>query len=116
MAHHLAANRLKGRIGEALACLLLLAKGYRLVTRNSRAGGAEVDAIWRQGDTLVLVEVKFRPTLAAGHVAIHPHQKARLQRQLNAWQQRLRHQGSVRLDVVLVAPIWPFIEHHRNVG
>ncbi len=49
-----------GKWGEDLAVTHLLANGYSIVTRNWRYGKEEVDIIARQGETLVIVEVKTR--------------------------------------------------------
>ncbi len=51
-----------GRRGEDLAHRFLKRKGYTIVARNYRlsSGGAEADIIARDGDTLVIVEVKSR--------------------------------------------------------
>lgn len=40
--------------------------GYRIVTRNYRAAGAEIDIIAMDGETIVFVEVKRRTGTAAG--------------------------------------------------
>lgn len=49
-----------GKWGEDLAVAHLLASGYSIITRNWRYGKEEVDIIARQGNTLVIVEVKTR--------------------------------------------------------
>jgi len=55
-----------GAKGERLAVRRLRRNGYRIVARNFRAAGAEIDAIAWDGDTLVFVEVKTRIGLGAG--------------------------------------------------
>ncbi len=42
------------------ACAYLERLGYRIVGRNVRCGRGEIDAIARDGETLVFVEVKAR--------------------------------------------------------
>ena len=49
-----------GAKGERLAIRRLRREGYRVVARNYRAVGAEIDAVAMDGDTLVFVEVKTR--------------------------------------------------------
>lgn len=49
-----------GRGGEDAACAFLEGLGYRIVGRNVRCGRGEIDAIARDGDTVVFVEVKAR--------------------------------------------------------
>ena len=56
-----------GKWGEDLAVAHLLASGYSIVTRNWRYGKEEVDIIARQGDTLLIVEVKTRESDAFGN-------------------------------------------------
>ncbi len=55
-----------GREGEVLAARLLTGKGYRILTRNYRARGGEVDLVCQDGDTLVFVEVKTRSAGSLG--------------------------------------------------
>lgn len=54
---------LRQRIGaaaEELAARHLLAQGLRIVERNFRVRGGEIDIIAREGKTLVFVEVRLR--------------------------------------------------------
>ena len=55
-----------GRWGEDLAARELRRRGYRVLERNQRVGRGEVDLVARQGETVVLVEVKTRRTGAFG--------------------------------------------------
>jgi putative endonuclease len=50
----------KGSLGEALAEQFLVARGFRVLGRNVRAGRREIDLVVEKGSTVVLVEVKFR--------------------------------------------------------
>jgi putative endonuclease len=56
----------KGRSGEDRAAASLEACGYRVVARNVRLPGGEIDAICLDGSTLVIVEVKRRDGRAFG--------------------------------------------------
>jgi len=56
----------KGHRGEDLAVDFLLAKGYRIVTRNWRIKAGEIDIIAQDGDTLVFCEVKTRSSNRCG--------------------------------------------------
>ena len=49
-----------GKIGENLACAELERRGYAILARRYRHGGAEIDIVARDGPTLVFVEVKAR--------------------------------------------------------
>ncbi|MGE5472363.1 MAG: YraN family protein [Bacteroidota bacterium] len=50
----------RGREAETLAARYLAAHGLRLIERNFRVRGGEIDLICRDGRTLVFVEVRFR--------------------------------------------------------
>ena len=58
MAEH---NEL-GKLGEEIAFDYLLAKGYRIMFRNWRFAKDEIDIIAKDGEELVIVEVKTRST------------------------------------------------------
>lgn len=49
-----------GRYGEDLACQFLKRQGYKILQRNYRIRGGEIDIVAREGDCLVFVEVKTR--------------------------------------------------------
>ncbi len=51
-------NKVVGGRGEYEAVRFLENLGYKIVCKNFRSGGGEIDIIARQGDTLVFVEVK----------------------------------------------------------
>jgi len=55
-APHLA----KGRAAEEAACRRLEDLGYRIVTRNFRARGGELDIVAVEDGVLALVEVRYR--------------------------------------------------------
>ncbi len=51
----------KGLRGEKQAESHLRGLGYRILHRRYRVPGAEIDLICQDGDTVVFVEVKYRP-------------------------------------------------------
>lgn len=53
-------NKLTGNYGEDLACEYLKKQGYKILERNYRIRGGEIDIVAKEGDTLVFVEVKAR--------------------------------------------------------
>ena len=55
-----------GRYGEQVAVDYLVAQGMHLLDRNWRCTAGEIDAILRDGDALVFVEVKTRRSNAFG--------------------------------------------------
>lgn len=56
----------KGRSGEDAAAAFLTASGYRVLGRNVRVPGGEIDAVCLDGTTLVVVEVKRRDSSSFG--------------------------------------------------
>ena len=58
-----------GRAAERLAADFLEARGLRILERNFRCRGGEVDLIAREGGTLVFVEVRLRSGRAYGGAA-----------------------------------------------
>ncbi|CAB4903220.1 MAG: YraN family protein [Actinobacteria bacterium] len=105
---------LLGKRGEDLACDYLREHGFIIVERNWRCTTGEIDIVARDGSTLVMVEVKTRSSLAAGHPleAITPAKLARLRLLAGAWCQanekryaRSRIDG-IRIDAIgVVMPL-----------
>ena len=106
----------RGRAGEALAIAYLELAGYRLIARNLRLGGVEVDALAGDGPSQVVVEVKCRGRSDYGGAAaaIDAAKRARLLRAARALQ--LSGARCVRIDVVAVdlSPEGATVRHYRN--
>ncbi len=49
-----------GKIGEDFAALTLELKGYKIIGRNIRIGGGEIDILATKDDSLYVFEVKLR--------------------------------------------------------
>ena len=71
MAEH---NEL-GKSGEEHACEYLINKGFSIREKNWRHNKDEVDLIARQGDYLVIIEVKTRSTFYFGEPQIFVNKK-----------------------------------------
>lgn len=99
------ARRDRGRRGEALAAERLAADGYRILDRNPRHGGGEIDLVAEEGEVVVFVEVRSRASTAQGGAAasVTREKQARLTRAAEGylawrgWQDR-----PARFDVVAV--------------
>lgn len=53
-------NIVAGSQGEEFACKFLLKEGYKVLDRNYRIRGGEIDIVAKEGEYLVFVEVKTR--------------------------------------------------------
>jgi putative endonuclease len=96
-------SRALGREGEARAARFLKLRGYRILGRNVRAGGVEMDLIVSRGALVVFVEVKTRRTrhFGAPETAVNDTKQARLVRGAAAWLcDHPQVAGQVRFDVI----------------
>ncbi|WP_269202133.1 YraN family protein [Corynebacterium xerosis] len=97
-----------GFAGESAAVGFLVGRGMRLIDINVRVGCDEIDALFADGEALVVVEVKTRstPMMGGGLEAITPAKMRCLRRAAARW---LRETGAqcdhVRFDVVDVVPV-----------
>ncbi len=93
-----------GAEGEARAADYLARRGYRIVARNIRSQGVEIDLIAARGPLLAFVEVKTRRSRDHGapEEAVDARKQARLVRGASAW---LREHGArarrARFDVIV---------------
>ncbi len=98
-----------GRYGEKVAARHLEERGWRLLDRNWRGTGGELDLVALDGDVLVAVEVKTRSGDRFGHPAeaVTAAKLRRLRRLTGEWLERHgrawgRGFREVRVDVVAV--------------
>ncbi|MGG8406771.1 YraN family protein [Streptomyces sp. 12297] len=117
------ARRALGRYGEDLAARRLTDAGLTVIARNWRCRGGEIDIIARDGDALVVCEVKTRREGPFEHpmAALRPGKAARLRRLAGRW--LADHggppPGGVRIDlvgVVLPGRGAPRVEHAKGVA
>ncbi len=94
-----------GRRGERDAERYLKRHGYRILGRNFRAAGAEIDLIAAEGETLVFVEVKARRGIGTGtpQEAVDGRKQRRIRRAAEIYVARTRaHDYPIRFDVVAI--------------
>jgi len=93
-----------GRAGEDAAVALLERYGYRIVGRNVRLPGGEIDVIARDGETIAFIEVKARLTAAYGSAAaaVDARKRAKLRTLAADWLQIAAPGARARFDVVTV--------------
>ncbi|MBV9232663.1 MAG: YraN family protein [Candidatus Eremiobacteraeota bacterium] len=92
----------KGREGEDRASAFLQACGYRVLGRNVRLPGGEIDAICLDGATLVIVEVKRRDSHAFGSAlaSVDARKRGRLRAVAADYAQIVAPDARIRFDVV----------------
>ena len=106
----------KGYVGEWIACLLLILKGFDIISRRYKTKCGEIDIIAKKRDLLIFVEVKSRKSTEKCYTAVTSKQLKRVQ---NASMIFLKYNPQytnffTRYDVVLVAA-WHFPIHIENV-
>jgi putative endonuclease len=112
-------KQLLGKEGERLAEQYLKKKGYKIVERNYRCRGAELDLIVLDRRVIVFVEVKTR----TGHGFGSPFEAVEFRKQQKMIQaaqyflnEKKLHQRDARFDVVGIS--WPggepLVEHIEN--
>ena len=85
-----------GRMSEALAAAVLIAKGYRILGRRVRTRAGEIDIVAVRGKRLAFVEVKRLATREDAEAALSARQAARIRRASDLWlAQRPRYHGHV---------------------
>jgi putative endonuclease len=77
----------RGRAAERRVAWHYRLRGYRILARNVRAGGVELDLVVRRGRRLVFCEVKLKQGPAFGDPleAVDRSKRKRLRRGAQAW-------------------------------
>jgi putative endonuclease len=109
-----------GLLAERLAALYLTCKGYRIIAGRYRNVLGEIDLLALRGDTLAVVEVKARKTLAQCEETITPQKQQRLARAVQGILGNSKIAGlangrerNIRFDVIWIAP-WQWPRHIKD--
>ncbi|MEF3367351.1 YraN family protein [Methylocystis sp. 9N] len=104
-----------GLRAETVATLWLRARFYKILARNFRAHGGEVDIVARRGHTIVFVEVKARGDLDNAAIAITPQKQRRFSQAAGRWlaANPWAINYTLRADAIFVAP-GKFPRHLEN--
>lgn len=96
----------RGHRAEAIASLLLMAKGYRIVEKRFRSRVGEIDIIAARGRRIAFIEVKERASTDEAAWAVTPRQQARIIAAAQSWLARNppKRDFEISLDVILIAP------------
>ena len=112
-----------GKEGEDLAYQFLIEQGYKVIERNFRIRGGEIDIIAFDGKTLVYVEVKTRTQKIFGEPeeAVNFHKLRFLERAAKFYKSQRRILNSnllERIDVVSVdlTKATPHFKLIKNAG
>jgi putative endonuclease len=100
-------NSRVGNQGEEIAANYLIARGYRILERNFRCKGGEVDIIARDpaDKSLVFVEVKARRGLTYGvpQLAVTHFKQRQISKASLTWLSKNRlHDANARFDVIAI--------------
>lgn len=95
----------RGENSEQLACDYLLAQGLKTVARNYRCRFGELDLIMRDGDSLVIVEVRYRgsDTYGSALESITPRKQSRIIAATHCYLKTSPQKSAIRFDVVAIS-------------
>jgi putative endonuclease len=95
-----------GERSEHVAARRLRWRGYRIIARNFRAAGAEIDLIMMDRGTMVFVEVKARMTDAVGSPedAVDARKQYRIRKAAEIFAERRgSRERPMRFDVIAIS-------------
>jgi putative endonuclease len=100
-------NKNTGALGEEIATSFLVKRGYRILERNFRCKGGEVDIVARDplDSSVVFVEVKTRRNLSYGvpQLAVTPFKQRQISKAALTWLLKKRlHNSNARFDVIAI--------------
>lgn len=100
-------NKGTGDLGEEVATNFLTIRGYRILERNFRCKGGEVDIVARDPDdnSLVFIEVKARRGISYGvpQLAVTQFKQRQISKAALTWLSKNRlHDTNARFDVIAI--------------
>ena len=95
-----------GLRAETIAGLWLHMHFYRILARNYRVRGGEIDIVAQRGSTIVFVEVKARASIDEALAALTPQKQRRVALAANRWvaTHPWAMRCDLRADAIFVAP------------
>ena len=106
----------KGADYEEVASGYLQSLGYRIIARNYRCAGGEIDIVALDGDVVVFVEVKGGRSLKFGH-PLERFDRRKLSRIIGcAYTFMEERELNLPFRVDLIVIFEGKVEHYRNVG
>ncbi|MDR0947229.1 MAG: YraN family protein [Ruminococcus sp.] len=97
-------NKSLGKLGEDIVAQMLIKKGCKIIDRNFKRGGGEIDIIAEKGETVIFVEVKTRSPEAVekygeGVTAISPTKMKRIIKTASKWMYIKNCELQARFDI-----------------
>ena len=116
----MAAHNELGKWGEELAANYLQDNGYEILERDWKSGHHDLDIVAKEGQTLVIVEVKTRRNRLFGdpEEAIDYRKRQSLQSAINHYVKSHRINIAVRFDIISIVGMMgttPEIDHIKDV-
>ncbi len=112
------ARRLVGTLGEQVAARALEADGYRILHRNYRLRGGELDLVCERAGTVVFCEVKTRTSALFGlpEEAVTVTKRRRIRQLASEYLQREQPRANaVRFDVISVVVTGGRVDDVRHI-
>ena len=93
-----------GRAAEDAACAYLESLGLRIMRRNLRGPGGEIDIVAAEGETIVFIEVKARSGRGFGSAvaAVNAAKRRRIRAVAQDFLQFVAPQAQARFDVLAI--------------
>ena len=116
----MAAHNELGKWGEDIAATYLEKKGFEIIERDWKSGHHDLDIVSKDGNTLVIVEVKTRRNRLFGNPeeAIDYKKRKSLQSAINHYVKSHRTGQDVRFDIISIVGMigsQPEIDHIIDV-
>ena len=93
-----------GALGEQIALEFLIEKGYQILEKNWSSGHKEIDIIAKDGDTIVIIEVKTRKStyLVEPEITVDIYKQRHLIWAANSFVNRYQYDNDVRFDIIAI--------------
>ncbi|MBE6337226.1 MAG: YraN family protein [Lentimicrobiaceae bacterium] len=93
-----------GALGEQIAVDYLIERGYQIIERNWSNGHKEIDIVAKDGDTIVIVEVKTRRStyLVEPETAVDVFKQRNLIWAANSFVNRFQYDNDIRFDIISI--------------
>ncbi|MDR3180016.1 MAG: YraN family protein [Holosporaceae bacterium] len=110
-------TKYKGYLGELLASVLLMLKGFSVLERRYRTVCGEIDIIAQRENLIIFVEVKVRKNSEKCYNAIKNKQMKRIRRasEIFLGQNPEFLHKNIRFDIILISR-WSIPVHLENVN